>query len=174
MSKETFARETCMNINEAEEFIENFYKTFPIMTEYINDIKRRAIEIGFAQSIFGRLLHFDLNRIRSNEMMKARIERQAINFVIQSSACDLMKVAMERINQALDRMFPFDFKIRPTPIRPVYLILQIHDELIFEIETNSRTNEIISTIHHEMERNDQINLFLPVQIKSGDNWDSII
>jgi DNA polymerase I-like protein with 3'-5' exonuclease and polymerase domains len=38
------------------------------------------------------------------------MERQAINFVIQASACDLMKVTMERINQTLDRMFPFDFK----------------------------------------------------------------
>jgi len=102
------------------------------------------------------------------------VERQAINFVIQASACDLMKMAMERINQTLERMFPFDFKIRPTPIRPVYFILQIHDELIFEIETSSRTNEIIKTIQYEMERNDQIHLSLPVQIKSGDNWDSMI
>jgi DNA polymerase I-like protein with 3'-5' exonuclease and polymerase domains len=111
--------------------------------------------------------------------------------VIQASACDLMKMAMERINQALDQMFPFDLKsrefslvqnnshlfiylVRPTPIRPVYLILQIHDELIFEIETSSRTNEIIHLIHHEMECNDQMNLILPVQIKSGDNWDSMI
>jgi DNA polymerase I-like protein with 3'-5' exonuclease and polymerase domains len=118
------------------------------------------------------------------------MERQAVNFVIQASACDLMKMAMERINQALDRVFPFDLKsresflgkkkfafvclVRPTPIRPVYLILQIHDELIFEIESSSRTNEIIHLIHHEMERNDQMNLILPVQIKSGDNWDSMV
>jgi DNA polymerase I-like protein with 3'-5' exonuclease and polymerase domains len=40
------------------------------------------------------------------------MERQAVNFVIQASACDLMKMAMERINQALDRMFPFDLKSR--------------------------------------------------------------
>ena len=64
--------------------------------------------------------------------------------------------------------------VRPTPIRPVYLVLQIHDELIFEIETNSRTNEIINTIRHEMERNDYSNLSLPVKIKSGDNWESMI
>jgi DNA polymerase I-like protein with 3'-5' exonuclease and polymerase domains len=38
------------------------------------------------------------------------MERQAINFVIQASACDIMKVAIERINQVLDRIFPFDFK----------------------------------------------------------------
>jgi len=119
------------------------------------------------------------------------MERQAINFVIQASACDLMKVAMERINQTLDRIIPFDFRskesfieqknelkficlVRPTPIRPVYLILQIHDELIFEIELSSRTNEIIKIIQYEMERNDHLNLSLPVQIKSGDNWDSMI
>ena len=64
--------------------------------------------------------------------------------------------------------------VRPTPIRPVYLVLQIHDELIFEIETSSRTNEIIDLIHREMERHDQMNLFLPVQIKSGDNWESMV
>ena len=62
---------------------------------------------------------------------------------------------------------------RPTPIRPVYLILQIHDELIFEIETSSHTNDIIHLIHHEMERNEPIKLTLPVQIRSGLNWDSI-
>ncbi|CAF1107116.1 unnamed protein product [Rotaria sp. Silwood1] len=174
MSKETFAHETQMNINDAEEFIENFYKTFPIMTQYLNDIKQRVLETGFVQSIYGRLLYFDLNHMTSNEMMKARMERQAINFVIQASACDIMKVAMERINQTLDRTFPFDLKIRPTPIRPVYFVLQIHDELIFEIEISLRTNEIINIIRHAMERNDYINLLLPVQIKSGDNWESMI
>ncbi|CAF0891418.1 unnamed protein product [Rotaria sordida] len=174
MSKETFARETQMNINEAEEFIENFYKTFPIMTQYLDDIKRHVLELGYVQSIYGRPLYFDLNHMTSNEIIKARMERQAINFIIQASACDIMKVAMERINQTLDRMFPFDLKIRPTPIRPVYLVLQIHDELIFEIEISLRTNEIINIIHHAMEKNDHINLLLPVQIKSGDNWESMI
>jgi hypothetical protein len=72
------------------------------------------------------------------------------------------------------KKFAFVCLVRPTPIRPVYLILQIHDELIFEIESSSRTNEIIHLIHHEMERNDQMNLILPVQIKSGDNWDSMV
>lgn len=62
---------------------------------------------------------------------------------------------------------------RPTPIRPVYLILQIHDELLFEIENSSRTNETIQLIRREMERNEPINLTLPVQIRSGVNWDAI-
>jgi DNA polymerase I-like protein with 3'-5' exonuclease and polymerase domains len=81
MSKETFARETHMNINEAEEFIENFSKTFPIMTEYLNDIKRLVGEIGYVQSIYGRLLYFDLNRMKSNEMIKSRVIKNLSLFV---------------------------------------------------------------------------------------------
>lgn len=73
MSKETFARETRMTINEAEDFVENFYKTFPIMTQYIDDIKRRVGEIGFVQSIYGRPLYYDLTRMTSNEINKARV-----------------------------------------------------------------------------------------------------
>ena len=96
---------------------------------------------------------------------------------------------MERIGQAIDQMFPFDLKsknhlrsnmilacvvlVRPTPIRPVYLVLQVHDELIFEVEKSSRRNEIIHTIRHAMERNSHMNLTLPVQVKSGDNWESM-
>ena len=46
------------------------------MTEYLHNIKRRAVELGYVQSIYGRLLYFDLNRINSNEKIKARVIRQ--------------------------------------------------------------------------------------------------
>ncbi|CAF0888053.1 unnamed protein product [Adineta ricciae] len=173
MSKETFARETRMNLNEAEDFMTNFYKTFPTMTQYLNDIKQRVAETGYVHSVYERPLYFDISRTATNPVNKARMDRQAINFTIQASACDIMKVALEHINLALDRIFPFDFKTRPTPIRPVYLVLQIHDELIFEIETSSRTNEIIKIIRQEMERNDELHLVLPVKVKSGQNWESM-
>ena len=120
----------------------------------------------------------------------AQMERQAINFIVQASACDLMKMAMERITQALDRLFPFDFKskdkhrvpfsktflcsARPTPIRPVYLILQVHDELIFEVESSTRMPDVIQVIRHEMERHDQLHLFLPVKVQVGANWDGMM
>ena len=122
--------------------------------------------------------------------MRTQMERQAINFVVQASACDIMKVAMERVHQALDRMFPFDFKskcspagspsrhcsvsVRPTPLRPVSLVLQIHDELIFEIERGSRTDDIVQVIRHEMSYDHHLSLALPVQVKAGDNWESMV
>lgn len=57
------------------------------------------------------------------------MERQAVNFVIQASACDLMKVTMERINQALDRMFPFDFKSKKNSLSSnefLFIYIYIH------------------------------------------------
>jgi DNA polymerase I-like protein with 3'-5' exonuclease and polymerase domains len=73
MSKETFARETRMSLNEAEEFVESFYKTFPVMTEYLNEIKRRVVQTGSVQSIYGRVLNFDINQSKSNETITARV-----------------------------------------------------------------------------------------------------
>ena len=128
MSKETFARETRMNLNEAEDFMTNFYKTFPTMTQYLSDIKQQVAETGYVHSVYGRPLYFDISRTATNPVNKARVikksflkfritnvcfqkmDRQAINFTIQASACDIMKVALEHINLALDRIFPFDFK----------------------------------------------------------------
>jgi DNA polymerase I-like protein with 3'-5' exonuclease and polymerase domains len=82
MSKETFARETRMNITEAEEFVESFYRTFPIMTEYLNEIKRCVVQSGLVQSIYGRRLYFDLNQSKSNEMSKARVIEEFTFFFI--------------------------------------------------------------------------------------------
>ena len=73
MSKETFARETKMNQDEAEAFVETFYQTFPTMTQYLNDIKRRISEMGYVQSIYGRTSYFDTSRMTSNAILKAQV-----------------------------------------------------------------------------------------------------
>ena len=211
MSTETFARETRMSTDEARLFVDKFYQTFPTMKEYLDGVKQRLLDTGCVQSIHGRPLCFDLARMTSNEMTKARVnatekasslltclsskmERQAINFIVQASTCDLMKMAMDRVTQALDRIFPFDFKstdvccflgrryhlsccsfsARPTPVRPVYLILQVHDELIFEIESSGRMHETIHLIRQEMERHEHLHLSLPVKVQSGANWDCMM
>ena len=80
MSKETFARETRMNINQAEEFIENFYQTFPIMTEYLDEIKRRVGELGYVQSIYGRTLYFDLNRVMKSRVICTLLNNRKLSF----------------------------------------------------------------------------------------------
>ena len=73
MSKETFARETRMNLNEAEDFMANFYKTFPNMTQYLNDIKQRVAETGHVNSVYGRPLYFDISRTATNPVNRARV-----------------------------------------------------------------------------------------------------
>ena len=73
MSKEAFVRETRMNQDEAEAFIKNFYQTFPTMTQYLDDIKRRIYEMGYVQSIYGRTLYFDSSRMISNAILKVQV-----------------------------------------------------------------------------------------------------
>lgn len=80
MSKETFARETRMTVNEAEDFVDNFYRTFPTMAQYLDDVKRCVIELGMVQSIYGRPLAFDSTRSTANEASKARVSAMIISF----------------------------------------------------------------------------------------------
>jgi len=174
MSLETLAYETRMSVDQARDFLANFFETFATMKQYLDQIKQRLLDTGHLQSICGRALYFDANRLRTKERFRAKMERQAINFVIQASACDLMKVTMDRITQSIDRAFPHDFKTRPTPLRPVYLLLQIHDEFIFEIEMSTRGEDIIGLIREDMERHDYLHLSLPVNVKCGMNWDSLV
>ena len=76
MSIENFAHETRMSVDEADEFVRNFYRTFPIMAQYLNDIRRRLADTGCVQSAYGRQLHFDVSRSTSSEMIKARVSPQ--------------------------------------------------------------------------------------------------
>ncbi|CAF1126197.1 unnamed protein product, partial [Didymodactylos carnosus] len=165
MSTETFAKEANMTQNDAETFIENFYQTFPVMKKYLDDLKIQLHLIGEVKSLFGRKMLFDCFK-SSSIQYKARIERQAVNFVIQSSACDVMKMAMQRLTHSLDREYPFDVKSQISP--PYYLILQLHDELLFEIDEQHLT-KIIGIIQSDMLLN-RLDLELPVKIKVGQNW----
>ena len=76
MSIETFARETRMPADDADAFVRNFYGTFPIMARYLEDIRHRLADTGCVQSVYGRQLHFDVSRLNSSEMIKARVSAQ--------------------------------------------------------------------------------------------------
>ena len=102
MSKETFARETRMNMTEAEEFVANFYQTFPEMTAYLNDIKRRVAESGFVQSIFGRPLYFDINRSKLN---RARVHKRTRFYLIRFEF-------FLHVNRSNDKQSISSFKLR--------------------------------------------------------------
>ncbi len=108
----------------AQEFLNSYFEKFSGLAEYIESIKKDASNIGFTKTLFGRRRYFE--GIKSKiPYIRAAAERMAINAPIQGTQADIIKVAMRRIDDWV-REEGLDEKVFP--------ILQIHDELVFEIE----------------------------------------
>ncbi|MGZ6617609.1 MAG: DNA polymerase, partial [Solirubrobacteraceae bacterium] len=106
--------------DEADEFIQRYLSGFPAVKQFIEETIEQGTELGYVSTLFGRRRQVPELRARRWEMRKQG-ERFAVNMVIQGTAADIMKVAMVRTDNALTDA---GLKTR--------LILQIHDELLFE------------------------------------------
>jgi DNA polymerase-1 len=105
---------------EAEEFIQRYMAGFPSVARFIEETIEQGTEHGYVSTLFGRRRQVPELRARRWELRRQG-ERFAVNMVIQGTAADIIKVAMVRCEQALERA---GLKSR--------MILQIHDELLFE------------------------------------------
>jgi len=112
------ARKLAETINvsnkEAKEFIEKYFQSFPTVKNYLNKQKEIVKERGFVETLLKRRRFFDFNSV--NSFMASNFEREAVNTIFQGSAADLIKLAMLEISK----------------IENSGMILQIHDELIFD------------------------------------------
>jgi hypothetical protein len=115
-------------------------------------------------SLFERQ-HATLSKSRLNESIKSSIECFPW---ISNVGCQFVVIYL-----FVYLIFIMDL-VRPTPIRPVYFIFQLNNEFVFEIETNSRTNEIIHVIRDAMERHHHLHLSLPVNVRAGMHWDCLL
>lgn len=110
----------------AQEFYNAYFEQFQGLAKYLDEAKQKAAREGFTETFFGRRRYFEgLNS--KIPYVKASAERMAINAPIQGTEADVIKIAMKRID---------DFLVQKGLESKVYLILQIHDELIYEIEEN--------------------------------------
>jgi DNA polymerase-1 len=96
--------------------------------------------------------------VSGNYMLRAAAEREATNAPLQGSAADLMKLAMVQIDRAIEAA-----RVDAT------MLLQIHDELIFEVR-KSRLSEVANLVRGHMERAFALSVPLEVTLKSGRNW----
>ncbi len=148
--------------SEAKDYIENYFKKFPGIRQYMDDTITSAKSNGYVETIFGRRTHVGgIND--KNPAMRGYAERQAINAPIQGSAADVIRRAMIRMPAALHRK-----KLAAK------MLLQVHDELIFEApktETD-KTCEIVSEVMMGAPA-PAINLSVPldVEARAGKNWD---
>ena len=157
------AKQIAVSNQEALDFINAYFKKFPEIKEYMNSTIKVCRKQGYVTNIFGRRIH--LRGINDkNFSVRSFQERAAINAPIQGSAADIIRLAMIKIDKILEE----DKKNK------VKMLLQIHDELIFECYQKDEVKikkiikdamESISTSDHHM-----FSIPLEVSINSGNNW----
>ncbi|WP_316861175.1 DNA polymerase I [uncultured Cohaesibacter sp.] len=147
---------------EAKAYIDTYFERFPGIRDYMENTKKAAREQGYVETIFGRKIHYpEINS--KNPNMKAFQERAAINAPIQGSAADIIRRAMVRMEDALI-----------TAGSSARMLLQVHDELIFEVP-EPEVDNTIAVVRDIMENAPmpalQLSVPLKVDANAADNWD---
>ncbi|PLW78187.1 DNA polymerase I [Cohaesibacter celericrescens] len=147
---------------EAKDYIDMYFTRFPGIRTYMEDTKTAAREQGYVETIFGRKIHYpEINS--KNPNMKAFQERAAINAPIQGSAADIIRRAMVRMEGALVEAGS-----------SARMLLQVHDELIFEV-AEAEVDNTIKVVRDTMESAPmpalQLSVPLKVDAAAADNWD---
>ncbi len=145
-----------MSKEEAEDFIDKYFKQFPGVKEYMENIVEEAKKGGYVETIFNRKRYLpEINS--SNHMRRTMSERMAINTPIQGSSADIIKIAMGNLNET------YSFNEQE-----VKLLLQIHDELIFEVP-EEKSDKAKLKIKALMENSVKLKVPVVVDFKTGRN-----
>lgn len=151
------AQRVGINRSEARKVIDDWYRTYANVKQYMDELPDQARSAGnVVRSIYGRLRR--MNDLASKGAARARAEREAVNMPMQGSASDIVKLAMLRVWEALQKE-----KLTAK------MILQVHDELVFEVPKKElkQTSEVVKAA---MESAVKLAVPLPVEIGSGENW----
>ncbi|ARR45830.1 DNA polymerase I [Vibrio campbellii] len=159
MSAFGLAKQLGIPRGEAQAYMDKYFERYPGVMQYMEDTRSAASEQGFVETIFGRRLH--LPEIQSrNGMRRKAAERAAINAPMQGTAADIIKKAMLLVDQW----------IQEEGNGRVKLLMQVHDELVFEVEESS-LSEIESKVQNLMESAAELKVPLVAEAGHGDNWD---
>jgi len=144
---------------EAKEIIEKYFESFVTVRSYFRSIVDKSKEFGYVETILGRRRYFDYEN--ATPMFKAAYERESVNSLFQGTAADLIKLSMNKIHKTIE-----DEKLNAK------MLLQIHDELIFEV--NEDEAEVLGERFKEMMENImQLNIPLKASMNIGDNWSEL-
>ncbi|ENB4329996.1 DNA polymerase I [Vibrio vulnificus] len=159
MSAFGLAKQLGIPRGEAQAYMDKYFERYPGVMQYMEDTRSNAAQHGYVETIFGRRLH--LSEITSRNVMRRKAaERAAINAPMQGTAADIIKKAMLLVDQW----------IQEEGNGRVKLLMQVHDELVFEVEESCLT-EIESKVQQLMESAAQLNVPLVAEAGHGDNWD---
>jgi DNA polymerase-1 len=151
------ARDTGMSREEAHEFIDAYFRNFPGVTIYLEQVRNHAREYGWVETFIGRRRYIADIRA-ANRQLRFAAERMAVNMPIQGGAADIMKQAMILVDDAL----------RETGLRS-RMLLQVHDELLLEAPMEE-IETLVPLLRERMGAAEALKVPLEVDVKIGDNW----
>ncbi|MDR1802994.1 MAG: DNA polymerase I [Treponema sp.] len=157
MSAFRLSNELGISRTEASAFIEAYFRTYSGVRGFIDELIKKTEASGYATTIFGRRRYIPAINSQ-NKTEKAAAERVAVNTPIQGSAADIVKTAMINLDKALI-----------AAVSPARLLLQVHDELIFECPKNA-AKETAELIKKEMENAVELIIPLKASLETGKRW----
>ncbi|MBK5967276.1 MULTISPECIES: DNA polymerase I [Thiorhodovibrio] len=158
MSAFGLARQLGIERRDAQAYVDTYFARYPGVKDFMARIREQAARDHYVETIFGRRLYLpDINH--SNQQRRQGAERTAINAPMQGSAADIIKRAMIAVDDWIERDRP-----------PVRMIMQVHDELVFEIATDA-VEDATARIRDLMQSAAKLKVPLIVDVGVGDNWD---
>ena len=144
-------------VGEAKQFIDAYFARYRRVHEFILEVIEQAQTDGYVSTMFGRRRYLATIHSR-NDVERRYAERMAVNAVIQGTAADMAKIAMNRIHRRIE-----------DEARPSKMLLQIHDELLFELPAGAVEPER-EMIEHEMTGAAKLDVPVKVNVSVGRNW----
>lgn len=159
MSAFGLAKQLGIPRSEAQRYMDKYFERYPGVMQYMEDTRSTAAERGYVETLFGRRLYLPEIQSRNGIRRKAA-ERAAINAPMQGTAADIIKKAMLLVDDWIEEQGQGRVK----------LLMQVHDELVFEVK-ESALSEIESKIQELMESAASLNVPLVADVGCGNNWD---
>ncbi len=159
MSAFGLAKQLDMGRNEAQDYMNVYFERYPGVLEYMESTRNTASEKGYVETLFGRRLYLPDIKSRNGLRRKAA-ERAAINAPMQGTAADIIKLAMIAV----------DNWVQQQPQDEVRLLMQVHDELVFEVK-ESALEFVTAEVKALMEQAATLDVPLIADAGFGDNWD---
>ena len=160
MSSFRLARELRIPRRDADHYIDRYFKGYPEVRKYLDQSIQYAEKHGVSKTLWGRE-RVILGINAGNTKKKEAAERIALNAPIQGTAADIMKLAMIKVFQNLKESFP-----------SAKLLLQVHDELLIEVEENL-ASEVASLLQKDMENAGTLLVPITVNVETGKSWSAI-
>jgi len=159
MSAFGLAKQLGIGREQAQQYINTYFERYPGVARYMDQTRERAKQQGYVVTLFGRRLYLPDIQAR-NGMLRQAAERAAINAPMQGTAADIIKRAMIDIQHWLEH-----------ENLPIHMIMQVHDELVFEVPHNL-IDQAKPSIQQYMMHAGQLDVPLIVDIGVGDNWNA--